>query len=101
MAKTSIPREEKGGGRKRGRGAWERGVLRSGRREKERTREEESREMAPGEEVDGLVWLSGTRGERGVRGGGGIYGSHAEVQNTPRLKLETKTPVGAKPEISI
>ena len=35
--------------------------------------------------------------ERGVRG---IYGAHAGVQNTLRLKLETKTPVGAKPEIS-
>ena len=30
---------------------------------------------------------------------GGIYGAHAGVQNTPRLKLETKTPVGAKLEI--
>ena len=29
----------------------------------------------------------------------GTYGAHAGVQNTPRLKLETKTPVGAKPEI--
>ena len=36
------------------------------------------------------------RGE-GVRG---IYGAHAGVQNTLRLKLETKTPVWAKPEIS-
>ena len=35
-------------------------------------------------------------GERG----GGIYGAHGGVQNTLRLKLETKTPVGAKPEIS-
>jgi len=40
MAKTSIPREEKGGGRKRGRGAWERGVLRSGRQAKGERREE-------------------------------------------------------------
>ena len=38
------------------------------RDEKERTREEESREMAPGEEVGGLVWLSGARGEKGVVG---------------------------------
>ena len=30
----------------------------------------------------------------------GIYGAHAGVQNTLRLKLETKTPVGAKPGIS-
>ena len=30
----------------------------------------------------------------------GIYGAHAGVQNTLRLKLETKTPVWAKPEIS-
>jgi len=37
------------------------------RDEKERTREEESREMAPGEEVGGLVWLSGAgREERGI-----------------------------------
>jgi len=35
MAKTSIPREEKGGGRKRGRGAWEKGVLQSGRQRRE------------------------------------------------------------------
>ena len=37
------------------------------------------------------------RGER--RGGWGIYGAHAGVQNTLGLKLDTKTPVGAKPEI--
>ena len=37
------------------------------RDEKQRTREEESREMAPGEEVGGLVWLSGAgREERGI-----------------------------------
>jgi len=40
MAKTSIPREEKGGERKRGRGAWERGVLQSGRQKKGERREE-------------------------------------------------------------
>jgi len=34
------------------------------RDEKERTREEESREMAPGEEVGGLVWLSGAKERR-------------------------------------
>jgi hypothetical protein len=28
------------------------------------------------------------------RGEGGICSAHAGVQNTPRLKLETKTPVG-------
>ena len=70
--KTSIPREEKGGGRKKGRGAWERGDAWAAKKE---------------------------RGER--RGGeGGIYGAHTGVQNTLKLKLETKMPVGAKPEIS-
>ena len=40
MAKTSIPREEKGGGRKRGRGAWEReGCCGLGARQKGRERE--------------------------------------------------------------
>ena len=40
-----------------------------------------------------------SRGQRKrERGGRGIYGAHAGVQNTLRLRLETKTPVGAKPE---
>ena len=39
MAKTSIPREEKGEGRKRWRGAWEReGCCGLGARQKERER---------------------------------------------------------------
>ena len=42
--------------------------------------------------------VPGAKRERG--GEGGIYGAHAGVQNTFRLKLETKMPVGAKPEIS-
>jgi len=46
----------------------------------------------------GLVfWVPGARG-KGERGGG-IYGAHAGVQNILGLKLETKTPIGAKPEI--
>ena len=68
------------------------------RDEKEGTRERE------GEQGDGARRRSGRLGlavwcQRRERGDGGIYGSHAEVQNTPRLKLETKMPVGAKPEI--
>ena len=50
------------------------------------------------EALAGGEWfIPGAIGE-GERGGG-IYGAHAGVQNTLGLKLETKTPVGAKPEI--
>ena len=47
----------------------------------------------------GSILFQATQRER-EGGRGGIYGAHAGVQNTLRLKLETKTPVGAKPEIS-
>ena len=36
----------------------------------------------------------GSQGKERKRERGGIYGAHAEVQNTLRLKLKTKTPRG-------
>ena len=69
-----------------------------GRRRIERERD---RERATGERWEALAggewFVPGARGEGERRGG--IYGAHAGVQNTLGLKLETKTPVGAKPEI--
>ena len=59
-----------------------------------REEKEEGRKSTGG--GDAAVWAPAR--ERG--GEGGIYGAHEGVQNTLRLKLETKTPVGAKPEIS-
>ena len=53
--------------------------------------------MAPGEEVGGLVWLSGAP-EREERGEGYLR-CPRRGPKYPRLKLNTKTPVGAKPEI--
>ena len=44
----------------------------------------------------GSVLFQALREREGVRG---YLWCHAGVQNTPRLKLQTKTSVGAKPEI--
>ena len=52
-----------------------------------------------GREVRGAGWWRMVLFQAQRERRGDIYGAHAGVQNTPRLKLETKTPVGAKSEI--
>ena len=64
------------------------------KRKEDEQRGGEGRRQEKGSGV--LFWVAGVRGE-GERGGG-IYGAHAGIQNTLRLKLESKTPVGAKLE---
>ena len=67
---------------------------------RERKREEQ-RERERGRREEGAGGLGARQtGEQERRGVRGIYGAHAGVQNTLRLKVETKTPIGAKPEIS-